>query len=320
MRFTIQGRSHHLDAEEVRAVLSGRRPEPIRSHWVAVGGRQWPVKQALELCTGIYRAEFTSDTARRVFQRLGFEVSEHRVRRTNEQVTTPPSGFPVPPVPESDDDVDIYAAWRRIAEHLLVANSAQPIRELQDRLRGATGEVLAELVPPGVGEAVLGWTTLVHRRAERLQTLNHGTAVVQLLHRLLAQDERILDPPNLTGRTRRGVDLHTTHRHAVFVLGRHTPTNTVRQRAAAAGLVHLVMAAPASRTKQLWASDPALLTFLQTTDLTMRWGLSRSAEALRDRFDDTYGSLDQPIRSFLAGTDVELCDVNDVLPLGAWVI
>ncbi len=48
MRFTIQGRSHHLSADDVRETLAGRRPGPIQTHWVAVSGIQWPIKQALE--------------------------------------------------------------------------------------------------------------------------------------------------------------------------------------------------------------------------------------------------------------------------------
>lgn len=315
MRFTIQGRSHHIDADQVRAVLTGRRPEPVQAHWVAVLGHRWPVKQALELCLGIYRAEFTSDTARRIFQRLGFEVSPPRQRHVP-PLRHPPAAPTQPQGLGADTPADdpAYAAWRQIANFLVSSSPTQAIRDAQEGLRGATGASLGELPPADVGEATIGWTALLHQRADRVHLLNNITAVVQVVRTVLGPDEKILGTPNISGRRTHGVDLDTTHRHAQFVLGRHSPANTVRQRAAAASLVHLVLTPPATKVKQLWVSDPALLTFLQTTDKTMRWGLSRSAEAIRERFEDTHETLDQTIRSFLARTDIELCDIADVLP------
>ena len=74
MDFVLNGARHHLDAARVERVLADVVPEPVREHGVRINGRLYPVKQALALATGLPRADFQSQTARRLLTRLGFDV------------------------------------------------------------------------------------------------------------------------------------------------------------------------------------------------------------------------------------------------------
>ncbi len=74
LTFTLNGIRYTLSDEEVRAKTAKIEPEAMRNHGVRLHGTIYPVKQALELATGIDRADYQSIQARSVFQRLGFEV------------------------------------------------------------------------------------------------------------------------------------------------------------------------------------------------------------------------------------------------------
>ena len=72
--FTVNGDQMSLSRRDVTDALKGVVPEPIRSHAVSVGGTSYPVKQAFAAATGLDRLDFTSATARRNLDRLGFEL------------------------------------------------------------------------------------------------------------------------------------------------------------------------------------------------------------------------------------------------------
>ncbi|MGE4426993.1 MAG: DUF6884 domain-containing protein [Solirubrobacteraceae bacterium] len=63
-----------MTADDVREALVGHRPGAIHRYWVDVDGRRWPVKQVVSLATGLERADFQSQSSRRLLTRLGFEV------------------------------------------------------------------------------------------------------------------------------------------------------------------------------------------------------------------------------------------------------
>lgn len=69
---TIARRPFHLSAREVVRALRNIDAEPINSHYVVIGGRRFPPKQAISVVTGLDRADFTSHQARRTLMRLGF--------------------------------------------------------------------------------------------------------------------------------------------------------------------------------------------------------------------------------------------------------
>jgi hypothetical protein len=69
---TVSGRRFGLDERKIERAVARALPEPIRDHFVVVGGRRWPPKQVLALATGLDRADFTTHQARRILTRLGF--------------------------------------------------------------------------------------------------------------------------------------------------------------------------------------------------------------------------------------------------------
>jgi hypothetical protein len=73
--FTVGGREITLAREEVEKALKDVKPELVRTHLVFVGGKAYPVKQALREATGLDTLDFHTTDARRVFRRLGFEVA-----------------------------------------------------------------------------------------------------------------------------------------------------------------------------------------------------------------------------------------------------
>ncbi|TDE94747.1 hypothetical protein EXU48_08080 [Occultella glacieicola] len=321
MRFTIKGRSHHLTPESVRESLAGRRPARIQLHWVAVAGLHWPVKQALELCTGLYRADFTTETARRIFQQLGFQVSSSATGRTRRR------GVPITRRPE-DVTGDAEAAWHHLATALLTPSLSRFVDDWESALSGRTtatltassGEVDGSALDTpasdqNVAAELIEYASLTRRRADRLSAVSTATAVALGLQRMLRPGERILEPPNLTGRARPAFDLTTTHRRAQFVLGPLTSNNTVRQRRAISSVVRLALDTSGTM-RELWTSDPLFADFLRSTDETVEWGLSRSPRALREAFEDAYASTRMPVRTFVNGpaSDVELQDLSDLVP------
>jgi hypothetical protein len=80
--YTIAGRRFRLERRAVEKAVANELPDPIRDHFVVVGGRRFPPKQALAAVTGLDRADFTTHQARRILMRLGFTAG----RRSREAV------------------------------------------------------------------------------------------------------------------------------------------------------------------------------------------------------------------------------------------
>jgi hypothetical protein len=74
MRFTLNGQQSELNAADVRRKLRDLSPEPLHQYAVRIDSVLYPVKQAFEAATGVTRREFTTETARRHFVALDFEI------------------------------------------------------------------------------------------------------------------------------------------------------------------------------------------------------------------------------------------------------
>ncbi len=70
-----------LRREAIERALRGSLPEPIANHYVVVGSRRYPPKQAIAAVTGLDRADFTTHQARRILMRLGFAVGRLHTER-----------------------------------------------------------------------------------------------------------------------------------------------------------------------------------------------------------------------------------------------
>lgn len=69
---TIAKRQFELRSDRVERALREALPEPITSHYVVIGKRRYPPKQAISLVTGLDRADFATHQARRILTGLGF--------------------------------------------------------------------------------------------------------------------------------------------------------------------------------------------------------------------------------------------------------
>lgn len=74
MDFTINGERVSLVDDDVRRAVRGLEPGVIHSHTVSVDGVNYPVKQAFAAASGMDLLDFTTNQARRVLRRLGFEL------------------------------------------------------------------------------------------------------------------------------------------------------------------------------------------------------------------------------------------------------
>lgn len=70
----IAGQPFALKRRDVVRTLRKVEPEPITTHYVVVGTRRFPPKQAISAVTGLDRADFTTHQARRTLMRLGFSA------------------------------------------------------------------------------------------------------------------------------------------------------------------------------------------------------------------------------------------------------
>ncbi len=74
--FTIGGSRYRGSHRIVEELLAQEEPETIQKYAVEVGGRSFPVKQAVASGLGAPRASFQTQEAFRVLRRLGFEPTE----------------------------------------------------------------------------------------------------------------------------------------------------------------------------------------------------------------------------------------------------
>ena len=75
--FTHAGKIYALTKDQVVQSLVGVSPEPIRTHWVEVGGTHYPVNQAFAKATKLDRLDFATNQARSHLRRLGFAVGRN---------------------------------------------------------------------------------------------------------------------------------------------------------------------------------------------------------------------------------------------------
>ncbi len=85
---TIAKQRFELRADRVERALRRTLPEPITSHYVVIGRRRYPPKQAISLVTGLDRADFTTHQARRILTGLGFPAG----RRSAQPKSKPTAG------------------------------------------------------------------------------------------------------------------------------------------------------------------------------------------------------------------------------------
>lgn len=79
MDFRIRGARYAITPESVQNAARGVAPNAAdgrHKYFVDLHGRQFPIRQVLQLVTGLTSPGFTSQDAYRILSRLGFEISE----------------------------------------------------------------------------------------------------------------------------------------------------------------------------------------------------------------------------------------------------
>ena len=79
MDFRIRGTRYAITPEDVSNATRGVQPSAAdgrHKYFVDLHGRQYPIKQVLQLVTGLTSPGFISQDAHRILSRLGFEISQ----------------------------------------------------------------------------------------------------------------------------------------------------------------------------------------------------------------------------------------------------
>lgn len=312
MRMTVNAVDYSLDVEAVIAALHGLAPEEIHTHWVEVEGVRFPIKQALEAVLGIDRVEFTSQTARRQFRRLGLPTSgSDATRRTamlKEKDSAPP---PVSAAQAAE-------AFGTLVEFLRQESFTTAIARLEHALLGADRDTIGNVTASaGLTVPLLRAALVVRRDVGRVSDVIHAAAIVLALPALLEPGEIVSNRPSLgPGNDKlRPFDLETNRRVAEFKVALWSGGDMMRKRGVTADLVHLSLD-DSGRRPELWVAGDEPIRFLQSSSSAVGDLLSRAPRRLRDRFTARYGIEPIPLRVFVeehAGR-VELHNIADVLP------
>ena len=73
---SLGGVSYPLDRKQFEARLANAQPETIKKYFVEIGGRKYPVKQAVSVGLGAPRAAFRTDAAIHALTKLGYQTQE----------------------------------------------------------------------------------------------------------------------------------------------------------------------------------------------------------------------------------------------------
>jgi hypothetical protein len=74
--FVLRGKTYRSSKEEIEQALKKVEPEPVRKYYIEVDGIRYPIKQPIELITGLARVAYTAMDAYRILSRLGFEIRQ----------------------------------------------------------------------------------------------------------------------------------------------------------------------------------------------------------------------------------------------------
>ena len=77
MKIRFAGKIYQLEKTDIDKALRGVDPEMGRRFFVEIGGREFPIKQAVAKAIGRPALEIGTNTAYSALRRLGFEVIDH---------------------------------------------------------------------------------------------------------------------------------------------------------------------------------------------------------------------------------------------------
>lgn len=311
--FVLNGEQHRLTRADVLSAAARGGPEPIRTHWVAIGDQRWPPRQLFERALGVSRNEFISHTAIRHLRRLGFPTSP--LPQEADVVTTPE--HPVePPVPTSGLGSAVKS-FIELHEFFGREDLSSRVARLEAALEGAALETVdARVAPEGMTDDLLRGALLVRQHAGRVNDLIHAATIVRALPKILEPGERIARRPSLASGNDpdRPFDLETDRRVAEFKTAQWTGGDTMRKRLLVADLVGLVLNR-GQRRAELYVRGRLPIEFLRKSTSTVEWMLGRSSPNLRDAYEQRFGSANLTVSQFTHGpaANVALKDLTEII-------
>ncbi|TQN31106.1 hypothetical protein FHX37_0996 [Haloactinospora alba] len=300
MRFRLKGDEYRIDRAEVEARMEGRTPEPLHEHWVEVNGCRWPPKQVLHEVLHVSRADFTTHTALRHLDRLGFATSVSAVAAED--------AFAAP-----------AEALRTLIAFTGSGTLTQDIARLEGRLQGVDRNTAEDVgLASALSEDLLQAALLIRQHAGRISDIIHAATITQVLPLILDEAERVTVRPSLGAGNdpSRTFDVETDHRVAEFKVAVWKGRDAMRKRGVFQDLVHLALD-ETDRRAQLYVVGQQPIHFLRSSTTSADWGLSRASPHLRQKFDERFGSRQVRVCDFANGpaANVELIDLGDLLPV-----
>ena len=95
MTFRLRGRSFTITPSDVLEVTRNVPPsqrDGRNKYFVTIHGHQYPIKQVLQLVSGLSRVGFTAQDAHRILSRLGFDIFEDQAPPPNGEITAGTTG------------------------------------------------------------------------------------------------------------------------------------------------------------------------------------------------------------------------------------
>jgi hypothetical protein len=313
MRFTLNGNEYDVDPSDAKARLRGHPPEPIQVHWVEVEGRRWPPKQALEVISGVQRAEYTTHRASDLLYRLGFATSRHS------QSVRPQTSTSTPPARTTTLRDGLRDAVDHLADFMAGLPLTSRVASLEDALVGADGASAATIADDSdVAAQTLEAALVVRDTFGRVSDVIHALVITLALPRILEPDEFITVRPSLAAGNdpSRKFDLETNKCVAEFKVSGWTGADAMRKRGAFVDLVHVALD-ESSREKYVYVLGDGSRRFLEGTSSSAAWGFNRKSSLQRDTFEARWGPAENiTISDFrrIHASDVRIVDLYDVLP------
>ncbi|MCR6481377.1 hypothetical protein M8542_00965 [Amycolatopsis sp. OK19-0408] len=311
--FVLNGEQYRLSRGEVLSAAARGGPEPIRTHWVAIGEQRWPPRQIFERAVGVSRTEFISHYAIRQLRRLGFTTSPlpHEPEAPSE-----PEPAAEAPAPKSDLGSAVKS-FIDLHEFFAEENLSSRVVRLESLLEGADIETVgARVAAEGMTDDLVRGALLVRQHAGRVNDLIHAAMIVRALPKILEPGERITQRPSLAAGNdpSRKFDLETDRRVAEFKAGEWKGRDAMRKRGLVADMVGLVLGR-GRRRAELYVLGDLPISFLRKSNSTMEWALGRSSPNLRRAYEDHFGSAALTVSQFTAGPakEVVLRDLTEII-------
>jgi len=74
--FILRGNTYRSSKGEIERLSKNVEPDPVRKYYIDVGDRRYPIKQPIQLITGLPRIAYTTMDAYGILRRYGFEIKE----------------------------------------------------------------------------------------------------------------------------------------------------------------------------------------------------------------------------------------------------